>query len=110
MSPSYLPIISWKLKKKKNEEKKMATGNTNVEVSLSHTKSSSSIQDDSTEQSPSSKGSATSSHFGKALAFRAVYSSIWRSSGSRKVRANDVKALPSRLSKVSLPDQDSTKN
>lgn len=91
----------------------MATENTNAEVSLSHTKSSSSssiIQDNSTEQSPISKRSATSSHFGKALAFRAVYGSSSNHTGSRKVRANDVKALPSRLSKVSSPDQDSTKN
>ncbi|GLT70270.1 hypothetical protein SLA2020_423620 [Shorea laevis] len=85
----------------------MATENTNAEVS--HTKSSS-IQDNSSEQSASSKRSATS-HFGKALAFRAVYCSGSRRTGSRKVRANDVKSLPSRLSKVSLPDQeDSTKN
>lgn len=85
----------------------MATENTNAEVS--HSKSSS-IQDNSSEQSPSSKRSSTP-HFGKALAIRALYgSSSSRSTGSRKVRANDVKALPSRLSKVSLPDQDSTKN
>ncbi|KAE8009409.1 hypothetical protein FH972_005846 [Carpinus fangiana] len=84
----------------------MATENTNAEVS--HSKSSS-IQDNSSEQSPSSKRSSTP-HFGKALAFRALFGSRSRRTGSRKDRANDVKASPSRLSKVSLPDQDSTKN
>ncbi|AES61708.1 hypothetical protein MTR_1g087740 [Medicago truncatula] len=41
-------------------------------------------------------------HFGKALAFRAVYgSSGFQRSGSRKTRGNDSKTLsPSRLSKV----------
>jgi len=41
-------------------------------------------------------------HFGKALAFRAVYgSSGFQRSGSRKTRGNDSKtSSPSRLSKV----------
>ncbi|KAL4286540.1 hypothetical protein HN51_054313 [Arachis hypogaea] len=42
-------------------------------------------------------------HFGKSLAYRAVYRCIGTPrNGSRKARGNDPKASPSRLSKVSL--------
>ncbi len=78
----------------------MATENANAEVS--HTQSSS-TKDNSTEQSPNSKQSTTT-HFGKALAYRAVYGSSSRRTGSRKVTTNDLKSLPSRLSKVSLAE------
>lgn len=78
----------------------MATEKANAEVSQTP---SSSTQDNSTEQSENSKQSATP-YFGKALAHRALYGSGSRSSGSRKVRTNDVKSLPSRLSKVSLAE------
>ena len=83
----------------------MATEKANAEVSQTP---SSSTQDNSTNQSENSKQSATP-YFGKALAHRALYGSGSRSSGSRKVRTNDVKSLPSRLSKVSLAEG-STKN
>ncbi|EOX95211.1 Uncharacterized protein TCM_004762 [Theobroma cacao] len=64
-------------------------------------------QENSTERSASSQGSAKF-HFSKALAHRAVYgSSSRRSTGSRKVRSTDARTLPSRLSKVSLADDDS---
>lgn len=44
---------------------------------------------------------------GKALAHRAVFGSGNRRGRGRKVRnMNDLKTLPSRLSKVSLADQD----
>ncbi|KAK4558956.1 hypothetical protein RGQ29_008272 [Quercus rubra] len=78
----------------------MATEKANAEVSQTP---SSSTQDNSTDQSENSKQSATP-YFGKALAHRALYGSGSRSSGSRKVRTNDVKSLPSRLSKVSLAE------
>lgn len=78
----------------------MATEKANAEVSQTP---SSSTQDNSTNQSENSKQSATP-YFGKALAHRALYGSGSRSSGSRKVRTNDVKSLPSRLSKVSLAE------
>ncbi|XVF80641.1 hypothetical protein PTKIN_Ptkin15bG0090400 [Pterospermum kingtungense] len=62
----------------------------------------------SSEQSVCSHESAYNFHFSKALAHRAVYgSSSRRGSGSRKVRSNDARSLPSRLSKVSLADDDS---
>ena len=78
----------------------MATEKANARVSQTQ---SSSTQDNSTDQSENSKQSATP-FFGQALAHRALYGSGSRSSGSRKVRTNDVKSLPSRLSKVSLAE------
>ncbi|MBA0805347.1 hypothetical protein Gohar_004869 [Gossypium harknessii] len=54
---------------------------------------------------------STKFQFSKALACRAVYGpSSRRGSGNRKVRANaDPRTLPSRLSKVSVADDDSEK-
>ncbi|XVF72701.1 hypothetical protein PTKIN_Ptkin12aG0141400 [Pterospermum kingtungense] len=64
-------------------------------------------EENSTERSASSKES-DKFHFSKALAHRAVYgSSSRRGIGGRKVRINDARTLPSRLSKVSLADDDS---
>ncbi|KAF3436514.1 hypothetical protein FNV43_RR23606 [Rhamnella rubrinervis] len=65
----------------------MATEKGNAEVSDTHSVSN---QDNSIEQT----------HFGKALAHRAVYGSRSRSGG--RSRTNDAKTQPSRLSKVSL--------
>ena len=82
----------------------MASEKGNAEVSDTH---SSSIQANTSEQSSKSKQSEEP-HFGKALAHRALYgaSSSGRRSGGRKLRVNDVKAQPSRLSKVSLADNE----
>lgn len=50
-----------------------------------------------------------SSSIGKELARRAILKSHLRRNGKRKIpgNSNSVKSLPSRLSKVSLGDQDS---
>ncbi|KAJ7973031.1 Heparan-alpha-glucosaminide N-acetyltransferase [Quillaja saponaria] len=58
------------------------------------------IQDNSIEQS-TNRQQSENTHFGKALAHRAVYASTSR---RRKVRIQDVRTLPSRLSKVSMAD------
>ncbi|OMO82043.1 hypothetical protein COLO4_23271 [Corchorus olitorius] len=65
-------------------------------------------EENRTERSASSHESTKFVHFSKALAHRAVYggSSSRRSSGTRKIRSNDARTLPSRLSKVSLADDD----
>lgn len=49
-------------------------------------------------------------HFGRALAYRAVYgSSSYSSRSSRNVRGNNARISPSRLSKVSMAgDADNT--
>ncbi|KAL5862990.1 hypothetical protein ACOSQ3_000504 [Xanthoceras sorbifolium] len=62
-----------------------------------------SIQNNSTDQPPSRK-EPRKPNFGKALAHRALCSPGTRRAGSRKDRTNDVRTLPSRLSKVSLAD------
>ncbi|KAJ4838638.1 hypothetical protein Tsubulata_004231 [Turnera subulata] len=62
-----------------------------------------SIKGSSIPASPNSEGFPTP-RFGKALAHRALYGSGSRQGGGRKARANDARALPSRLSKVSLAD------
>ncbi|KAK9282245.1 hypothetical protein L1049_005159 [Liquidambar formosana] len=80
---------------------KMATEKANAEVSNTYSGSS---QDISVERSPGNKESAYH-HLGKALAHRALHGSSSRHTGSRKVRTNDVRMLPSRLSKVSLADE-----
>ncbi|GMN52351.1 hypothetical protein TIFTF001_021496 [Ficus carica] len=82
----------------------MATQKGNGEVSDTQ---SGNIQD-STQESLKSKQSEDL-HFGKALAHRALYgasSSGSRSSGVRKLRINDARAQPSRLSKVSLAEEE----
>ncbi|KAL2535256.1 hypothetical protein Fot_16647 [Forsythia ovata] len=45
------------------------------------------------------------SHLGKAIAHRAVYGSGQRRGRSTRLRNNNVKTLPSRLSKVSIADE-----
>lgn len=45
------------------------------------------------------------SHMGKAIAHRAVYGSSHRRARSTRLRNNNVKTLPSRLSKVSIADE-----
>lgn len=63
------------------------------------------IQHDSSEQqTPQHRNESKKSNLGKAVARRAVYGTSGRRGGSRKERTNDVKTLPSRLSKVSLAD------
>ncbi|XVF32855.1 hypothetical protein REPUB_Repub17cG0118600 [Reevesia pubescens] len=80
----------------------MATEKANADQTQSY-----SSEENSTERSTSSQESAKF-HFSKALAHRAVYaSSSRRSTGSRGVGSNDARTLPSRLSKVSLADDDS---
>ncbi|XVE73392.1 hypothetical protein DITRI_Ditri11bG0114400 [Diplodiscus trichospermus] len=75
-----------------------------------HTHTYSSSEEDTTERSASGQESAKY-HFSKALAHRAVYgSSGRRSTPNRKVRSNEAKTLPSRLSKVSLADDDFEKH
>ncbi|OAY61892.1 hypothetical protein MANES_01G225100v8 [Manihot esculenta] len=74
----------------------MATEKANVQVLDTDNESN---QQNITEPSANSKG------FAKALAHRAVYGSSSRGAGSRKVRNNDVKTLPSRLNRVSLADE-----
>ncbi|KAG2697580.1 hypothetical protein I3843_07G112600 [Carya illinoinensis] len=83
----------------------MATEKENAEIS--NTKSSS-IGDSSTEQSANRKRPATIFYFGKALAHRALHGPSSRRTGSRNVRTTDIRTLPSRLSKVSLADDQST--
>ncbi|KAK2649586.1 hypothetical protein Ddye_017075 [Dipteronia dyeriana] len=78
----------------------MATEKGKAEVSDTHNDS---IQSNSSEQPPGRK-EPRKPNFGKALAHRAVYGSGTRRAGSRKDRTNDVRTLPSRLSKVSLAD------
>ncbi|XVF22130.1 hypothetical protein REPUB_Repub12eG0147400 [Reevesia pubescens] len=79
----------------------MATERANADQTM-HTQTYSNVEN-STE-----RGESTKFHFSKALAHRAVYgSSSRRGTGSRKVRNNDARILPSRLSKVSLADDDS---
>lgn len=66
-------------------------------------------QDDSV-QSASSIKHIENCHFGKALAYRAVYGSSGsgtQRSGSRKARGSDAGASPSRLSKVSVATKNS---
>ncbi|XWS31787.1 hypothetical protein CRYUN_Cryun23aG0106100 [Craigia yunnanensis] len=80
----------------------MATEKANADQTQTY-----STEENSTERSASSQESAKF-HFSKALAHRAVYcSSGRRGTGSRMVRSNEARTLPSRLSKVSLADDDS---
>ncbi|KAH7578280.1 hypothetical protein JRO89_XS01G0363300 [Xanthoceras sorbifolium] len=81
-------------------ELKMATDKGKAEVSETQNDS---IQNNSTDQPPSRK-EPRKPNFGKALAHRALCSPGTRRAGSRKDRTNDVRTLPSRLSKVSLAD------
>lgn len=48
-------------------------------------------------------------HLGKMLAQRAVFGSSHRRAGGRKVGTNDARMSPSRLSRVSLPDESQNK-
>ncbi|KAK9018405.1 hypothetical protein V6N11_001381 [Hibiscus sabdariffa] len=81
----------------------MSTDNGNAD----HRTQTYNTQENPTERSASSQDS-DKFHFSKALAYRAVYGSIGRgSAGNRKARGNDARALPSRLSKDSLADDDS---
>ncbi|KAE8701925.1 Detected protein of unknown function [Hibiscus syriacus] len=64
-------------------------------------------QENTTERSASSRDS-DKFRFSKALALRAVYGlSVGRNAGNRKSRGDNATALPSRLSKVSLADDES---
>ncbi|TYH10060.1 hypothetical protein ES288_A07G147900v1 [Gossypium darwinii] len=68
-------------------------------------------EQNSTERSISSTQDSTKFHLSKALARRAVYgSSSRRGTGNRKVRGNDARALPSRLSKDSLAEDEDSEN
>ncbi|MBA0605048.1 hypothetical protein Godav_017662 [Gossypium davidsonii] len=68
-------------------------------------------EQNSTERSISSTQDSTKFHLSKALARRAVYgSSSRRGTGNRKVRGNDARALPGRLSKVSLAEDEDSEN
>ncbi|TXG71638.1 hypothetical protein EZV62_000217 [Acer yangbiense] len=57
---------------------------------------------------PNTKGAASNSNVGKALARRALSGSQNRRSHGRKVANSGARMLPSRLSKVSLAEEDST--
>ncbi|EEF47303.1 conserved hypothetical protein [Ricinus communis] len=81
----------------------MATEKANAEVSNTHTDGN---QEKSAESSSNSKEFTAPPRFGKALAHRALYGSSSRRAGSRKVRDNDTRTLPSRLSNVSLADDE----
>lgn len=68
-----------------------------------HTSDSSLNNQDNSVQPSSSIKNLENCHFGKALAYRAVYGiSSTQRSGSRKARGNEAKTSPSRLSKVSV--------
>lgn len=68
-------------------------------------------EQNSTERSVSTTQDSTKFHLSKALARRAVYgSSGRRGNGNRKARGNDARALPSRLSKVFLADDEDSEN
>ncbi|KAM6541498.1 hypothetical protein CsatB_005945 [Cannabis sativa] len=61
---------------------------------------------ENTERLSKCKQSSEELHFGKALAHRALYGAGSGSGHRRKLRINDVKAQPSRLSKVSLAEEE----
>ncbi|MBA0743766.1 hypothetical protein Gogos_006421, partial [Gossypium gossypioides] len=84
---------------------KMATEKANADQTQSYL-----TEDNFGDRSTASQES-TKFQFSKALACRAVYGpSSRRGSGNRRVRTNaDPRTLPSRLSKVSLADDDSEK-
>lgn len=85
----------------------MASEKANAEIS--DTSNGGGLQDDITDRSPHGNFSTRYQQFGKALAHRALYGSSSRRAGGRRLRTNDVKTLPSRLSKVSLADDDTEK-
>lgn len=63
------------------------------------------------EKNSNSKAAAVSSNMGKALAERAVYGSQQRRTGRRRrnlIHDHGIRLLPSRLSKVSLADHNSS--
>ncbi|QCE06645.1 hypothetical protein DEO72_LG9g1659 [Vigna unguiculata] len=66
---------------------------------------------DNTVQPSSSSSSVNNPqkwHFGRALAYRAVYG--FNASNHRKTKCNAAKISPSRLSKVSVPTGNSTQD
>ena len=69
------------------------------------------MQDDSIAQQYSSNSKQSENgHLGKAVAYRAVYGSYSSSrSGTRNARNSDARMLPSRLSKVSVADNNINK-
>ncbi|KAJ0112085.1 hypothetical protein Patl1_00921 [Pistacia atlantica] len=76
-----------------------------AKAGVSDTEYIDSIQPDASEQqTPPHRNASEKSDLGKTLAHRAVYGTSSRRGGSRKERTNDVRTLPSRLSKVSLAD------
>ncbi|KAK4355635.1 hypothetical protein RND71_024606 [Anisodus tanguticus] len=87
----------------------MATYKATCEVSETYYTSSCQEQcdDGETRQQDHTKGSRAEYRLlGKALAHRAIFGLGGRRGGARKVRnMNDLKTLPSRLSKVSLADE-----
>lgn len=87
----------------------MATDNAICEVSETYNSSSCQEQCDDGEtrqQDHSEVARAEYRLLGKALAHRAIFGSSSRRGRARKVRnMNDLKTLPSRLSKVSLADE-----
>lgn len=76
-----------------NRKKKMSTEKGNADIS------------DNSVQPPSSENNLEKWHFGRALAYRAVYGS-----NHRKSRGNASKISPSRLSKVSAATNDKQDN
>ncbi|AES65060.2 hypothetical protein MTR_2g034870 [Medicago truncatula] len=77
--------------------------------SMASEKASSSSNQGLTSEEISATNVTTKSNVGKELARRAILRSHQRRNGKRKIVSNfnNVKLLPSRLSKVSLGDQDS---
>ncbi|CAL5184322.1 unnamed protein product [Lathyrus oleraceus] len=73
-------------------------------------KASSSINQGLTSEEISATNGTNKSNLGKELARRAILRSHLRRNGKRKIVSNSINAklLPSRLSKVSLGDQDSS--
>ncbi|CAK8531621.1 unnamed protein product [Lathyrus sativus] len=73
-------------------------------------KASSSINQGLTSEEISATNGTSKSNLGKELARRAILRSHLRRNGKRKIASNSINAklLPSRLSKVSLGDQDSS--
>lgn len=84
----------------------MATHKAQAEISGSNSGSS---QDYLAERSSNSK-ETDQCHVGKALVHRALFGSSRRRAGGRKVRTNDTaRTSPSRLSRVSLADDEAEK-
>lgn len=85
----------------------MATQREGAEFSNTHNNDN--IRGNSTSQQQDNKKPANS-HFSKAIAHRALYGSVHRGYGSRNIEHKGIRSLPSRLSKVSLANDNDVEN